>query len=141
MSDRALRLTVAGLAAVGVAVAAYLTYTRYAETTIVCTTGGCEAVQSSEYAELMGIPVAVLGLAAYVFLLCTAFFTLELARLAGAVAAVAGALFAVYLLFAQLFVIDAVCQWCVAKRRRDGAARGHLRPPASPTLTPATIVR
>lgn len=114
MSDRALRVTVAGLAAVGVAVAAYLTYTRYAETTIACTTGGCEAVQSSDYAELLGIPVAVLGLAAYVFLLGTALLTSEVARLAGAVAAVSGALFAAYLLFAQLFVIDAICQWCVA---------------------------
>jgi uncharacterized membrane protein len=71
-------------------------------------------VQRSDYAELLGIPVAVLGVAAYVFLLCTAFVTLELARLAGAVAAVTGALFAAYLLVAQLFLIDAVCQWCVA---------------------------
>ena len=98
---------------VGVAVAAYLTYTRYAHTTIACTTGGCEAVQSSDYAELVGIPVTVLGLAAYVFLLGTALFTIELVRVAGAVVAVSGALFAAYLLVAQLFVIDAICQWCV----------------------------
>jgi uncharacterized membrane protein len=114
VSDRALRVTVAGLGAVGVAVAGYLTYTRYAETTIACTTGGCEAVQSSDYAELLGVPVAVLGLLAYVFLLATAFVTRELARLSAAVIAVSGALFAAYLLFAQLFVIDAICQWCVA---------------------------
>ena len=114
MSDRALRLAVAGLAMAGVAVATYLTYTRYAETTIACTTGGCEAVQSSDYAELLGVPVAVLGLLAYVLLLGTALFTLELARLAGAVVAVSGALFAAYLLLAQLFLIDAICQWCVA---------------------------
>jgi uncharacterized membrane protein len=114
VSDRALRLAVAGLAMAGAAVAAYLTYTRYAETAIACTTGGCEAVQSSDYAELLGVPVAVLGLLAYVLLLGTAFFTLELARLAGAVVAVSGALFAAYLLFAQLFLIDAICQWCVA---------------------------
>jgi uncharacterized membrane protein len=114
LNDRALRIAVGGLAALGVAIAAYLAYTRYMDTTIACTTGGCEVVQRSDYAELLGIPVAVLGLAAYVFLLCTAFATLELARLAGAVAAVTGALFAAYLLIAQLFLIDAVCQWCVA---------------------------
>ena len=56
----------------------------------------------------------VLGLGAYVFLLGTALFAIELARLSGAVAAVSGALFAAYLRVAQLFVIDAVCQWCVA---------------------------
>jgi uncharacterized membrane protein len=114
VNDRALRVTVAGLSAAGVAVAGYLAYARYAETTIACTTGGCEAVQSSDYAELVGIPVAVLGLAAYLFLLGTAFFTIELVRVAGAVVAVSGALFAAYLLLAQLFVIDAICQWCVA---------------------------
>ena len=114
MSDRALRIAVGGLSAIGIVLASYLTYAHYAEATIVCTTGGCEAVQSSDYAELLGVPVAVLGLLAYVFLLATAFLTLELARLAGAVVAVSGALFAGYLLFAQLFLIDAICQWCVA---------------------------
>lgn len=114
MSDRALRIAVGGLSAIGILVASYLTYAHYGETTIVCTTGGCEAVQSSDYAELLGVPVAVLGLLAYVFLLATAFFTLEHVRLAGAVVAVSGALFAGYLLFAQLFLIDAICQWCVA---------------------------
>ena len=114
MSDRTLRVAVAALAAVGTAVAAYLTYARFADATIACTTGGCEAVQSSDYAELAGMPVAVLGLAAYLFVLGTALFTFDLARVAGAVAAVSGALFAAYLLYAQLFLIDAVCQWCVA---------------------------
>ena len=113
MSDRALRIAVGSLSTIGIVVASYLTYTRYADTTIACTTGGCETVQSSDYAELLGIPVAVLGLVAYVFLLVTAFVTDELARLAGAVVAVSGALFAAYLLFAQLFLIDAICQWCV----------------------------
>ena len=114
MSDRTLRIAVGGFSTIGIAVASYLTYARYADTTIACATGGCETVQRSDYAELLGIPVAVLGLLAYVFLLATAFFANELARLAGAVVAVAGALFAAYLLFAQLFVIDAICQWCVA---------------------------
>jgi len=114
VSERALRVVVAGLALVGIAVAGYLTYARHAETTIACTTGGCEAVQSSEYAELAGMPVAALGLAAYLFLLCTAFFNADVARVAGAVAAVSGALFAAYLLYVQLFLIDAICRWCVA---------------------------
>jgi uncharacterized membrane protein len=114
VSERALRIAVGGLSTIGIAVASYLTYARYAETTIACTTGGCEAVQASDYAELVGVPVAVLGLLAYLSLLATAFFTDELVRIAGAVVAVSGALFAAYLLFAQLFLIDAICQWCVA---------------------------
>ena len=37
----------------------------------------------------------------------------ERARMAGAVIAVAGAVFSIYLLGAQVFSIQAICQWCV----------------------------
>lgn len=114
MSDRALRAAVGVLAAAGAAIAGYLTYARFTHTALACSTGGCEIVQRSDYAELAGMPVALLGLAAYVFLLGTAFSASELARLTGAAVAVAGVAFSAYLLYVQLAVIDAVCQWCVA---------------------------
>jgi uncharacterized membrane protein len=65
-------------------------------------------------AELAGIPVALLGLAAYVFLLVTAFSSLEPVRAAAAAVAVAGAAFSAYLVYVQIAVIDAICQWCIA---------------------------
>ena len=114
MNDRTLRTAVAIFAAAGVAIAGYLTYARFSHTTITCATGGCEIVQSSDYAELAGIPVALLGLTAYVFLLGTAFSSSEAARAAGAVVAVAGAAFSAYLVYVQIAVIDAICQWCIA---------------------------
>ena len=114
MTDRNLRLVAGALAATGAALAGYLVYARFADVTIACTTGGCEAVQDSDYADLAGVPVAILGLGAYLVLLGAAFRTGELARLIGAVIAVSGALFAGYLLYVQLVVIDAICQWCVA---------------------------
>ena len=114
MTDRGLRLAVGALAATGAAIAGYLVYARTADVTIACTTGGCEAVQHSVYAELAGVPVALLGLGAYLLLLALAFRTGELARLVGAVTAVSAALFAGYLLYVQFAVIDAICQWCVA---------------------------
>lgn len=114
MTDRGLRLAAGALAAAGAAIAGYLVYARAADATIACTTGGCEAVQHSDYAELAGVPVAILGLGAYLLLLGMAFRTGELARVVGAVTAVSGALFAGYLLYVQLVVIDAICQWCVA---------------------------
>jgi uncharacterized membrane protein len=114
MSDRALRSAVGVLATAGAAIAGYLTYARFTHTTLACSTGGCEVVQRSDYAELAGIPVALLGLAAYVFLLGTAFLSSEPARAAAAAVAVAGAAFSAYLVYIQIAVIDAICQWCIA---------------------------
>ena len=113
MSERPLRLAIAGLALVGAAVASYLIYTRYSGTRLICATGGCETVQRSRYAELVGVPVAVLGLLLYLLLLTTAAARSSGAAVAGATLALGGALFAGYLLVIQLTVIHAVCQWCV----------------------------
>lgn len=114
MNDRALRAAVGILAAAGAAIAGYLTYARFTHTAVACATGGCEVVQRSDYAELVGIPVALLGLGAYIFLLGTAFSATDLARAAAAAVAVAGAAFSAYLVYVQIAVIDAICQWCVA---------------------------
>ncbi len=114
MNDRTLRTAVGILAAAGAAIAGYLTYARFTHTAVACSTGGCEIVQRSDYAQLAGIPVALLGLAAYVFLLGTAFSSSEAARAAGAAVAVAGAAFSAYLVYVQVAVIDAICQWCIA---------------------------
>lgn len=114
MSDRALRLVVAVLAAAGGAVASYMTYARFTDTGLVCSTGGCETVQSSRYATVGGVPVPVLGLVAYLAILTTVFSTSEVARAAAAAVALAGLTFSVYLLYVQVALIDAVCQWCLA---------------------------
>lgn len=114
MTDRALRLAIAGTACAGAAVATYLTWARLSHAQLVCTSGGCEAVQRSEYAEVLGVPVAVLGLVAYLVILGTALRTAEVARVLGAAVALGGFAFSAYLLYAQLVLIDAVCVWCVA---------------------------
>lgn len=71
-------------------------------------------MQSSEYAELAGIPVAWLGLAAYLALLGSAVSARVEAAGAAAAVALGGLLFSAYLLVVQLAVIDAVCVWCLA---------------------------
>ena len=114
MSDRRLRAAVATLSLAGLGIAGYLTYTRYSGAQIACATGGCETVQKSSYSTVGGIPVAVLGLVAYAFVLATAFGRSEPVRVAGATAACAGVLFAAWLLYAQIALIDAICQWCVS---------------------------
>ena len=114
MSDRALRVAVALVALVGVAVAGYLTYVHYQPDALICTSGGgCETVQESSYAELAGIPVALLGLLGYVAVLVLAAWDSELARTLAAAIALTAAGFAVYLIVLQAFVIDAWCVWCL----------------------------
>jgi uncharacterized membrane protein len=108
-----LHLVTAGLAVVGAAIAAYLTYVHYADVKPICTTGGCERVQTSKYAELAGVPVALLGLVAYAVLFALAWLRGELAATAAAAVALGGAAFSGYLLWAQLGPIGAICQWCV----------------------------
>jgi uncharacterized membrane protein len=113
MTERPLRAGIAALALAGAGVAAYLTYARYSGSVIACSTGGCETVQSSSYAKVAGVPVAVLGLAGYLGLLATAIARGELARAAGAAVAFSAFGFSAYLLYAQLALIDAVCDWCL----------------------------
>jgi uncharacterized membrane protein len=108
-----LRRAIAAAAVIGGAVAAYLTYVHYAHISPVCTTGGCEKVQASSYAELAGVPVAVLGLIAYVAIFATTLFRGVPAAFAGAVIALGGVAFSAYLLWAQLARIHAICQWCI----------------------------
>ena len=115
MTDGALRIAAALVALAGVAVAGYLTWAHFADSPVVCVAGGgCETVQDSKYAAIAGIPVAVLGLAAYTAILALIAWDAPIARLSAAAIALIGLLFSAYLLALQLFVIDAICVWCVA---------------------------
>ena len=114
MSDRALRIGVAVVALAGVALAGYLTYVHYQPEALICTAGGgCETVQDSSYAELFGVPVALLGLLAYVAVLVLVAWDSELARTLAAAVALTAVGFVVYLVTLQAFVIDAWCVWCL----------------------------
>jgi uncharacterized membrane protein len=108
-----LRAAIAGAAVVGGAIAAYLTVVHYSHISPICTTGGCEKVQQSSYAKVGGIPVAVLGLVAYVSVLLTAAVRGVAAAVTGAMISLAGTAFSGYLLWAQIARIHAICQWCV----------------------------
>jgi uncharacterized membrane protein len=107
------RAAIVAAAVVGAAIAAYLTYVHYAHVSPICTTGGCEKVQTSKYAELAGVPVALLGLVAYCVVVATALVRGVGAALAGVLVSLVGVAFSAYLLWAQLGPIGAICQWCV----------------------------
>jgi uncharacterized membrane protein len=101
---------IAALALLGLAISIYLTYVHYAGIEPVCSSiSNCERVQNSEYAELLGIPVAVLGIAGYAAILASLFTRVEVTALLAYLAVA----FSAYLTSAELFKIDAICQWCV----------------------------
>ena len=78
---------------------------------------GCEEVALSEYARIGGVPVAVFGVVLSVVLLVLAIawwktdiYGLLLAHYA---LSLVGVVFDGYFLYLQVFVIQAVCIWCV----------------------------
>ncbi len=81
---------------------------------VVCSTGGCETVQHSRYAELGGVPVALLGLLGYLAILGSAFLRRTEAAAVGAAVALGGLAFACWLVYVQLGILHAICVWCVA---------------------------
>jgi uncharacterized membrane protein len=113
--ERKVVLWIAGVALLGVAVAGYLVYVHYAGIKPLCAagSGGCEKVQTSDYAKLAGIPVADLGLGGYLAILGSLFIRGDAGRLAGAAIALSGFGFSLYLTYREIFTIKAICQWCV----------------------------
>jgi len=114
MTDRRLVIATASFALIGVGITAYLTYAHYADGSIVCPTDGCETVQRSSYALIGSVPVALLGLGAYLFILAALFLPRDYARPTVLATALAGLAFSTYLLVVQAIEIGALCTWCLA---------------------------
>lgn len=116
------RMIAALLSLVGLLVATYLyLYKIGIVGTMACGTGQCELVQTSQYSRFLGIEVSLIGALGY-----AAMFGVALAALQPGLAGrrwpdtlllllSAGALaFSAWLTYAELFLIKAICRWCVA---------------------------
>ena len=111
---RALRLASAAVAAIGLGIAGYLTAVPYGGGEPVCAIAhGCATVQQSEYAELAGVPVALLGLLGYAGILVTLLRDDYAARGATALLALTGAGFSGWLTYVEVARLDAICTWCI----------------------------
>lgn len=113
-------MAIAIMALLGLLDAAYLSLERLTGGALVCPVGGgCEAVQSSAYASMLGVPVAFIGVAGYAALLLAALLSLNMEAVAGvrladvllALASVA-LLAGIYFSYLQVAVIGAICFWC-----------------------------
>jgi uncharacterized membrane protein len=115
------RMAAALLSLLGVLLATYLyLYKIGVVGTMVCGAGACELVQTSRWSKFLGFEVSLIGLLGYLALLGVSMAGLQpanagrrwpdtwLALLAGA-----GFLFSAYLTYIELFVLDAICRWCV----------------------------
>jgi uncharacterized membrane protein len=115
-SERVLRVIAGVLALAGVGVALYIAIVESGGGSPQCLAGGhgCETVAKSHYSHIAGINVAVFGIVGYVLLLGASLLAGDIARIGGLAVALVGFGFSVYLTYLELFVIDAICQWCVA---------------------------
>jgi uncharacterized membrane protein len=116
------RMSAALLSLLGLFISAYLYLYKLGRIGgLACGTGGCETVQLSPWSRVAGIEVALIGVLGYAGLLGLSLAALQrglvgrrwpgmlLAVLAGT-----GVLFTGYLTYLELFVIHAICRWCVA---------------------------
>ena len=117
----ATRMGIALLALLGLLVAGYLALYKFGLLgTIQCTIGGCEKVQTSQWATFLGLPVAAWGVGAYAVILVLALLGLQPrwvqsrgVALALFGLALVGVAFSAWLTYLEAAVIHAWCQWCV----------------------------
>jgi uncharacterized membrane protein len=116
VSERNLRIAAVVLALAGIGVATYIAISEFGGGTPVCLAGGhgCETVARSHYSHLAGINVAAIGIGGYVVLALCALVPGDAGRFGGFLTGLVGFGFSAYLTYLELFVIDAICQWCVA---------------------------
>lgn len=115
------RVAVVLLTVVGLVISGYMAYVEMTANPAVCgVIGDCNAVQQSEYAFIFGVPIGVIGLLGYLFMLFLSLIVIaspstyrhRFVVMLQTVVIVAGA-FTIYLTFLEPFVIGAVCVWCL----------------------------
>ena len=118
--DRASTIAAVLLSLVGALDSAYLGWLKISGSVAACSNiGDCEAVNSSRYAEIAGVPIALLGLLAYLAILALLLIEPRLPnwkeglRLAFFGFTLAGTLYSVYLTYIELAVLRAICPYCV----------------------------
>lgn len=110
------------LALLGVGISSYLAYVKLSATQAVCLgLGECETVQNSPYSVILGIPIAILGLLTYLAIIALWWWSqdeqrpyADLAPLILFGITLFGFLYSAYLTYLELFVLKAICPWCVA---------------------------
>lgn len=120
--SRGVNLVTPILALIGAGISGYLTYVKLSATQAVCLgLGECETVQNSPYSLILGIPIAILGLLTYLAIIGLWWWSQDSRRPYAELAPMIlfgitlfGFLYSAYLTYLELFVLKAICPWCVA---------------------------
>ena len=107
------------LTILGSSISLYLTWTHYSEEKVACPIDpedGCQIVNNSSYAKLWFIPVALLGFLSYLMVGIEALLSHFYEKIINLLVIHTGFsfLFSAYLTIIELYVIETVCEWCVA---------------------------
>ncbi len=116
------------LAALGSIDALYLTWIKVSDAKAACASlGDCEAVNTSIYSEIIGVPVAMLGLAMYVLIVVLVWLEArrpeltEWVQLAVFGLALVGLIFSGWLTYVEIEILQAICPYCVISAVLIGA--------------------
>jgi uncharacterized membrane protein len=108
------------LALIGLADSIYLTYIKLANATASCAgIGDCESVNSSKYAEIAGIPIALLGAGAFAAIIILLLiekrseFWRDTAPMVVFGISLTGVLYSAYLTYVEIAILHAICPYCV----------------------------
>jgi len=116
--SRKIAISLILLAVVGASASIYLTWTHYSEEDVSCPIDpedGCQTVNSSSYAKLWFVPVALLGFFSYLFVGIEALLsqTYEKFNLLLLIHTSFSFIFSVYLTAVEIWIIETICEWCV----------------------------
>ena len=104
-------------AIIGFADSAFLTAEHVRGVVPPCSNNGCDTVLTSEYASIGDVPLAAFGMAYYglVLVLLIAYLDVGDRKLIHALAWLvsAGMLMTLYFIAVQLFILDAICPYCM----------------------------
>ena len=108
---------VAGLALVGFLDAIYLTVSHFTGHIACSLISGCQEVLTSQYSQILGIPLALLGALYYFFILINTLLYIDnqnkWSKLVILYLPIGGFIFSLYLIYLMFFVINALCQYCL----------------------------
>lgn len=120
MSPSILRKIIIGFVVVGLLDSIYLSWIKLANREAICAgIGNCDVVNTSEYSEIGGIPIAIFGTGFYLFILGLIFFEKwtsfwrEYSPLFVFGLSLGGIIYSGYLTYIELEVINAICPFCV----------------------------